>query len=69
MTKKSALGVALLSAIAFLCADACGSSRAIFGGYSDKTDETADPACRICTARRIPTDAGVDDAAASDAKP
>ena len=54
--KRGAI-LALLALLALL--ESCGSSRAIFGAYSDKTDETADPACRICTARRIPTDAGV----------
>ena len=41
-------------------ASSCGSSRPFFGAYSSGTDETAEPSCRICTARRIPTDAGVD---------
>lgn len=57
----------LFGALGILCVDACGSSRAIFGSYSEATDETAEPACRICTARRIPADAGVDATALPDA--
>ncbi len=60
---RGAAIIVLLSLALIGAGYACGSSRTIFGTYSDKTDETAEPACRICTARRIPpADASTDSA-------